>query len=283
MLSILIISFRRKDALLRTLGQLDQQGWFDKGEVIVADNASCDGTPRAVAERFPRARLMLLPSNLGVEAYNRAAELAAGDTLLVLDDDAYPDDGAVEAALEALANDPAVAAVALSPVHPGTREREWAFAGHATDRFPLMGCGNVVRASAWREAGGYDPRFFLYRNDVDLALTLLARGHKVVFDPDRIVWHDSPAVSRKSERWLDLATRNWIWLCRRHGRGFSRLAALVLGTAWAVRHAGLSLSRFGKVVRGFLEGWRSPPRPMVTDGSSLRRLLRLRLGRPPHT
>src|SRR5690606_34605702 len=86
------------------------------------------------------------------------------------------------------------------------------------DDWPVMGCGNLVRRSAWQAVGGYEESFFLYRNDVDLALKLLAAGGKgggVWFDPTWVVWHDSPAAApnrRKSLRWFELATRNWIWL-----------------------------------------------------------------------
>src|SRR5262249_44425241 len=151
-------------------------------------------------------------------------------------------------------------AVALLPKHPTTGREEWAGLGEGgRARFVRMGCGNLVRAEAWRKVEGYESGFFLYRNDTDLALKLLAAGYDVWFDPAWIVWPDSPAASRKSERWLRLATRNWGWLARRHGRGFSKWFGMLAGFAWASRQAGLSAKRQLAVLHGLLDSLHTPP------------------------
>lgn len=277
MLSAIVVSHNRRDALERTLRELAALGLFDTGEVIVADNASADGSPAMVRADFPRATLMELTDNLGVEAYNRAAAAAQGDTLLILDDDSWPDGASLRAAVAALHASPTLGAVALLPVHPSTRRAEWRHDAEP-DAFPLMGCGNLVRADAWRDLRGYEPTFFLYRNDTDLALRLLAGGRGVAFNPDWIVWHDSPAARRKSERWLRLATRNWLWLCRRHGEGLTALAGMALGVLAALRHAGPSFRRARCVLGGVHLGITQEPAPTGTPRTGLARLLAFRLG-----
>ncbi len=277
MLSAIVVSHNRRDALARTLRELAALGLFDTGEVIVADNASADGSPAMVRAEFPRAALLELSENVGVEAYNLAAAASRGGTLLILDDDSWPDGPSLRAAQQALAAHPTLGAVALLPVHPATHHAEWRH-GPEPQAFPLLGCGNLIRADVWRALGGYEPSFFLYRNDTDLALRILAAGRGVAFDPAWIVWHDSPAARCKSERWLRLATRNWLWLCRRHGDGLTALAGMALGVLAALRHAGPSFRRARCVLGGVRLGLTQEPAPTGTPRTGLARLLAFRLG-----
>lgn len=279
MLSAVIVTFRRPDALARTLRELQREPLI--AEVVVVDNASCDSTLAMLTRDFPRVRVISLDANLGVEAFNRGAAASRGDTLLILDDDAWPAPSALTQAMALLDRDPGVHAVALLPVHPQTRKSEWPFAIRATGGWPVMGCGNLVRRDAWERAGGYEAAFFLYRNDVDLALKLLGLGMEVRFDPAWAVYHDSPAAARKSERWLRLATRNWVWLARRHGRGLWKWFGVAAGVGSAVRHAGLSRTRLTTVFDGLWEGM-TQTIPKITSehsGTAYRNFLRQRARR----
>lgn len=283
-LSVIILSHNRWSTLARTLATLEADPALAGAEVIVVDNASDDGTPARLRERFPRVRIIALQENKGAGAFNDGAAAALGEALLILDDDAAPAEGVLERALDLLSRRPDLGAVALHPRHPETRRSEWPFGeGRAPcDDWPVMGCGNLIRRDAWRRAGGYEPGFFLYRNDADLAMTLLEAGWGVHFDPSLVVWHDSPAAAAKSLRWFEMATRNWVWLCRRHGRGLSALLVIVLG--WLHTHwlAGREIRAHLATLRGIWRGvMKRPPRlpPGVRDdGMPLRRLLRLRLG-----
>lgn len=286
MLSVVVLSFNRKDALARTLRELETLlhvagGGAGGGEIIVVDNASTDGTPAAIRAQFPRVKLIALTENVGVAGFNRGAEKARGDTLLILDDDAWPTASAVRGATALLARDEDIGAVSLLPRHPASGKAEWPHATTAQDRWPFMGCGLVVRAEAWKRVRGYEESFFLYRNDTDLSLKLLAAGYDVRFEPAWVVWHDSVAADRKPLRWLRIATRNWAWMTRRHGRGVWALAGLFVGFSWALRLAGFHPTRLAAVARGMIDGLFSttPPLPpgVNPDGSAFERLIKLRL------
>jgi GT2 family glycosyltransferase len=283
--SVVILSYNRWDKLRATLEHLRGDLALAGAQIIVADNASSDGTPERVLQQFPTVELLALPENRGVAAFNEAVRRTTGEAVLILDDDAWPAVGAVEAALDVLARRADIGAVALHPRHPGTQQSEWPFASvvqQPEERWPVMGCGNLVRREAWERVGGYEEAFFLYRNDTDLALKLLAAAYGVYFDPALMVWHDSPAASRKSLRWFELATRNWIWVCRRHGRGVHRALGIVSGWVWAHRLAGGSFRSHLSVVRGAIAGCvrAAPPMPEGVRGRHhLRDLLRVRFGR----
>ncbi len=280
--STVILSHNRREVLERTLERIrGVGGGAGPGEVIVVDNASTDGTPERL-EGAPGVTLLPLTENTGVAGYNVGVERATGDYVLILDDDSWPDEGAVERAARLLDRRPDLAAVALNPRHPATDAAEWPFAESMgpRDDWPIMGCGNLVRRDAWRRVGGYEPAFFLYRNDTDLALKLLGAGLKVHFDPRLVVRHDSPAARRKPLRWFRLATRNWVWLCRRHGRGVTRVTAILGGWLWAHRLAGVDPRAHWSTIRGLVAGLfhRAPrlPESVTPTGRDLGRALRIR-------
>lgn len=54
----------------------------------------------------------------------------------------------------------------------------------------VNGCAVLVRRQAWDEVGGFDDRFFMYWEDVDLSLRLLARGWHLGVDPGALAVHD---------------------------------------------------------------------------------------------
>jgi GT2 family glycosyltransferase len=281
-LSVVIATYRRKGALRSTLRALlgrDGPPILPAGsEVLVADNASGDGTLDMLAAEFPEVRTLALADNHGVEGFNRAAAQARGEHLLILDDDAVPGREALVAAMDVLARDESIGAIALLPVNARTGRSEWPFARVAHARFPFMGCANLVRADAWRRLGGYDAAFFLYRNDVDLAMRLLENGLDVRFVPEWTARHDSPDGA-KSDRWLRLGTRNFVWLARRHGRGVWKWLGLGAGIASCLRHAGWSVARVREVLRGVRDGFREPPPPCEphSSGAAWRRMVRMRL------
>lgn len=283
MLSIIVLSFNRRDVLRRTLERLRPitANIAGGGEIVVVDNASADGSADVVEAEFSGVRLLRLKKNVGVAAFNRAAEIARGEFLLILDDDAWPDADSLQAALAHLQQNDVRAAVALLPVHPDTGAVEWPFLDRPHTLWPFMGCGNLVRASAWQAVGGYEESFFLYRNDADLALKLLEVGYACDASPGWIVWHDSPQAARKSERWLELATQNWVLLARRHARGWRLPLAIVLGWVSSCRHAGANFGRLRLVTRGWLAGLGSPvgalPHASRRDGSHFAALLRFQL------
>ncbi len=281
-LSVVVLSYNRREALAKTLEKLREENATRDAEVIVVDNGSTDGSPAMVRERFTHAKLIELESNIAIAGFNRGVEAASGDVVLVLDDDSWPERGVVARAMELLGARPDLGAVTLLPVHPETRMPEWRFAGvieGARGDWPTMGCANLVRRADWLAAGGYDESFFLYRNDTDLALKLLSLGRGVWFDPSWIAWHESPAAATKSARWFRMATRNWMWMCRRHGRGAAGLCAMLAGWLWSHRLAGDSLSAHVAALRGAMAGVCSSL-PMSPEGTresaaGLRRLLDL--------
>jgi N-acetylglucosaminyl-diphospho-decaprenol L-rhamnosyltransferase len=283
--SAVILSYNRRDALAKTLREVFAQRWAQRGEVIVVDNASTDGSADMVRAQFPAAKLIELPENRAIAGFNAGASAARAEFVLILDDDSYPQESAIEAALAHARSEPGCGGVMLHRRHPATGRAEWPFDQPGIigvqHRWPDMGCVNLVRRQAWEKVGGYEEGFFLYRNDTDLALKLLGAGYDVVFNPAWQAWHDSIVATHKTDRWLYLSTRNWVWMSRRHGRRGVGLAASALGWLHAHRLAGTRASGHAAVLRGVWQGVRTAP-PRLPDtvrpsGKDLWRLVRLKM------
>lgn len=208
----------------RTRGALAERGL--SSEVIVIDNASADDSLAVARELLPSARTLGLPHNVGYgAAVNRGAELARGEWLLVSNADLFVGRDGLAALPEVLARQPGDVAL----VGPGLLGSDGRLALSA-GRFPSMatlltgllrpcarrkylgeqqhrqgtvdwvtGACFLARADAFGAVGGFDPGFFLYYEDVDLARRLQAGGHRTVHEPELQVVHVRPHHGRPPE------------------------------------------------------------------------------------
>ena len=219
MISVVIVSHNGRQHLRHGLEILHAQAetW---DEILVADNASHDGTPAMVARDFPHVRLLELGENLGFgAANNRAAALARGEFLLLLNSDAWPAPGALELLRQRLEAAPRLALVAPQLYYPDGRPQftwvpETGVIGEAAQMLrnrhesaawnhrlvpallrPILGPGwytaacVLVRKSAFDEIGGFDERFFLYFEDVDLCRRLRLAGWRLALESEARAFH----------------------------------------------------------------------------------------------
>lgn len=302
-LSVVVLSRNRAEQLLWTVSELGvilgidvataidededkRLGRVRDHEIVVVLNAPDDNSAELLAERCPGVRTVHLDTNTGVDGFNHGAREARGEYVLILDDDAWPDVVGLEQALALLDRDPEVAAVALHPVHPDSKQSEWRFArtgGTTVRNWPVMGSGNLVRRRDWLAVGGYEARFKVYRNDMDLALKLLTIRRQVAFNARWIVWHNSPAAKRKGLGWHRIATRNWIWSARRHAGLLGGMNGILKGWLWAHKTAGFGPVRQLWTIVGAAQGMLRPPpalpRHIRPRGEHWRSLVEIKSGK----
>src|SRR5215208_3231273 len=117
---IVILTRNRRERVLSTLDRL--AALPEQPQVVVVDNESQDGTPRAVATRHPQVRVLEMESNVG--ASGRNAGVRALDTELVAlnDDDSWWAPGALSRAERVFAARPSLGLLqARILVGPGER------------------------------------------------------------------------------------------------------------------------------------------------------------------
>jgi len=226
------------------------------GEVIVVDNASSDGSRELVRERFPRARLVELGENRGpCPARNRGLAEARTGWVLLLDNDAVLAPEALERLSAAAAANPDSALIQPRSVHAAEPDRvHYDGAGfHYVGLFSLRNAGVRVaqaegsgvvevdgavsvallaRREAVLEAGGFDGRYFILFEDLDLSYRLRVAGLRILSVEDAIVFHrgGTPGISFRQggyparRAWLHSRNR-WIFLLKNY-RASTLLAAL---------------------------------------------------------
>jgi N-acetylglucosaminyl-diphospho-decaprenol L-rhamnosyltransferase len=97
---------------------------------------------------------------------------------------------------------------------------------YVLDRLPvepdwLAGMFMLFRAATFREASGFDERYFLYYEDVDLCMRLRTAGYRVVWEPGVPVVHDARRTSRRNLRyfsWHMLSFLRYLLVSRRRAR-----------------------------------------------------------------
>lgn len=161
-------------------------------QIIVYDDGSEDGTPAHVLERHPDVQLIASERSRGpCYGRNRALErLAAGVELVIfLDDDAhFVDLNAIDVATERFTKEPELAALSFRLLNnEGGPCAPWLDRPFYAATF-LAGA-SVFRPGPIREAGGFREPFVIYAEEDDLAVRIIAKGHRLAYSPDVAVWH----------------------------------------------------------------------------------------------
>ncbi|WP_066721743.1 glycosyltransferase family 2 protein [Sphingomonas pituitosa] len=281
MLSILLVCWNQSAATRACLARLCGAPPAAPHEIVVVDNGSADDTAAMILREFPTVRLVEAGANLGFAGgANLAARHARGDTLLFLNNDTLPLDGAIDALLafaearpgaglwggrtvredgrvnptESLAAPSFWGSVCVGLGLSGSFPRSRllnpeGYGGWARDSVrevgALSGCFLMIRAPFFAALGGFDARYFLYGEDVDLNLRARALGARPCFTPAATIQHSGGASSRPEDMMTYLLSAK-VELVRRHlGPVRGRLAAQVyLFGAWLRAHAFAVLGRW---------------------------------------
>jgi GT2 family glycosyltransferase len=256
---------------------------LDGVETICVDNGSDDGSPDAVAARFPDVDLIRTGVNLGFSGGNnvgiRRALARGADWVLLLNNDAVAGPG-LPAALAAAADarpDAGVLACKVFFADPpdvlmyaggrvnlrlGYWGRQDGFGQRDDGRFDALrdvdratGAAMAVSRAAIERAGMLDESLFAYAEDTEWCLRIREAGFAVVFVPDAKVWHVGSASTggMRSPTSIYYDTRNMIAVAERHDPRRGAAGAVRRGV---VLGAHLANARDAAGVRAAVKGWR---------------------------
>jgi N-acetylglucosaminyl-diphospho-decaprenol L-rhamnosyltransferase len=211
--SVIVVSYNSEPYLDRSLGAVASSGH----ELVVVDNASTDGSVALVRSRFPGARLVELDRNVGFgAACNEGMRRAAGSYFLLLNPDAWPVGEGVATLVRFAKGRPRLGAAGPRLRSPDGRPQQSAY-GYPTalwlgspavtshprrrprevPRRPyfLVGTALLLRRQAVEEVGGFDERFFMFNEEIDLCWRLHHAGWQVELCPDATFEHVGGASS----------------------------------------------------------------------------------------
>ena len=222
--SVVIISFNTRDLLRDSIASCMSECAELQAEIFVVDNGSTDGSVEMVATEFPKVILLKSESNLGFGvANNLALREARGRYFVLLNSDAFFTPGSLNLAISHMDETPAcglggallkgrggswqpsakvfhnvfddaLVLTGLADKFPRSRlfgrmSRTWADESKPAKVDWVPGAFAILRPSVLREVGLFDPRFFLYYEEVDLCRRIWAAGSEVWYWPDIAITH----------------------------------------------------------------------------------------------
>jgi GT2 family glycosyltransferase len=211
LISVIVLNYNGARWLERCLNSLRAQTIFDQIEVVVADNASCDGSDalgKRIIESWPTGVFLQHGKNLGYcEGNNRAAEAAHGQYLLFLNNDTWLEPRCLEQLMAEVNRSSAGAAAPLAlNYEDDTFQSLGAFgfdvfglastrAEAAQTREVLMpeGCAYLIRRDLFHELGCFDNEFFMFSDELDLSWRVWISGQKAVGVPSARLHHRGAA------------------------------------------------------------------------------------------
>lgn len=256
-------------------------------EVIVADNASWDDSVPWLIQNHPDVRVIVHNENLLYAGGNDAAlKEASGELVCFLNNDVEVAEDWLDP-LAACFEDPRVGAVqpkvlqldardhfeyagaaggfldrAGFPFARGriidTFERDTGQYDQATDIFWASGAAFLVRRAAYEKAGGFDRRFGMHMEEIDLCWRLWRSGYRVRVEPRSAVYHEGGgSLPQKDPRKLYFNIRNSLWMLRKHlaDRDFRKALRERRITDLAAATRALLLGRTDEA-RSIRKGWK---------------------------
>jgi N-acetylglucosaminyl-diphospho-decaprenol L-rhamnosyltransferase len=177
----------------------------------------------------------------------------------------YPQLGAVQPKLLLTGSDPVLVnsvGVELGPDGAGRDvgygELDDERTAEARDIDIFTGGAVLLRREFVEDLGGFDERYFLYYEDVDLALRGAERGWRYRCEPLSVVWHaPGTSTSLVGKRVAELRERNRLWTAVRFGSPRTIRGALWLSARRLIRPP------YGVHARGLGRGLAAVPRLVV--------------------
>ena len=216
--AVVILNWNTRNFLDKFLPKVNET-LNDDSELIVADNASKDGSVQYLKLYHPNTKLIQLNKNHGYAGgYNNALKQIDAKYYVLLNSDVEVTPGWLEPVIAVMDSDTTIAACQPKILaHKDKISFEYAgAAGGFIDKYGYPFCrGRIfheiekdhqqydtslevfwasgacmfVRADAFHEAGGFDADFFAHMEEIDLCWRLKRMGKKIVYVPESKVYH----------------------------------------------------------------------------------------------
>ena len=267
--SVILVNYNTAHLLERCLGDLRRASVGLRVQTLIVDNASKDDSVAVIRERFPDCELIVNQVNVGFgRANNQALPRCTGRYVLLLNTDAFVSPDTLSRTLAAMEADRACGVLGVlltdsdGSVQPSCRyfPTPWnSFLVHTglARWFPrarliddprwdpsrpahcdwVPGCYYLIRREVLAQVGLFDPRYFLYMEEVDHCRAVRDAGWTVRYLPDTRVIHlggesakSDGQLSSSGRQLSRLLVESELLYYRKHGGAPLAAGALAMST-----------------------------------------------------
>ena len=231
--SFIVVNWNGEKTIAECLDSLLIQT-YQNNEIIFVDNHSSDSSPELVKDKYDIDKFLVLDRNYGyAEANNIGFQHIKGEYIALVNNDAVLDKSWLEKAMNVFSNDAfknvGSAATKIIDYHQrnaiDTAGVEylgfgagWDYKGLSADSAEVNQRKEVFGACATAalykkeiidKIGLFDPRYFIYFEDTELAFRLRLFGYKCIYEPEAVCYHHGGVKKDKESRlYLDFGRRN---------------------------------------------------------------------------
>lgn len=231
--SIIIVNYNVKYFLEHCLYSVQQAVKSLSAEIFVVDNASSDGSMEYLLDKFPQINFIDNPQNLGfAKANNQALHEAKGEYILFLNPDTILPEDCLEQCIGLFELNPQIGACGVKMIDGSGQflpESKRAFPSFQTSFYKLSGLSQLfpqskrfakyhlghlpqeqnneidvlsgaflmVKKEVLDKTGGFDERFFMYGEDIDLSYRILLEGYKNFYFAETSIIHFKGESTKK--------------------------------------------------------------------------------------
>ena len=209
--SIIIVNYNGKELLQKCLDSLLKVN-YDNFEIILVDNNSTDGSVEFITKNYPSLIIIKLDSNKGfAEPNNVAAKISKGKYLLFLNNDTVVTPNFISEMVKVMETDKKIAVCQSLLLKPdGSVDSSGDFIDHLgvvynskteideiREVSSARGASMLVRSDIFEKLDGFDQKFFVTFEDVDLCWRSWILGYRVLIIPTSIVYHEGGITIKK--------------------------------------------------------------------------------------
>ncbi len=209
--SIIIVNYNGKELLQKCLDSLLKVN-YDNFEIILVDNNSTDGSVEFITKNYPSLIIIKLDSNKGfAEPNNVAAKISKGKYLLFLNNDTVVTPNFISEMVKVMETDKKIAICQSLLLKPdGSVDSSGDFIDHLgvvynsktkideiREVSSARGASMLVRSDIFDKLDGFDQKFFVTFEDVDLCWRSWILGYRVLIIPTSIVYHEGGITIKK--------------------------------------------------------------------------------------
>ncbi len=232
-LSIIIVNYNVKYFLEHCLNSVQKATRRLEAEIIVVDNASSDGSMEYLLDKFPEIEFIDNPKNIGfARANNQALGRACGKYILFLNPDTILPEDCLDVCINLMESKAEIGACGIKMIDgsgqflpeskrgfPSVQTSFYKLSGLSrlfphSERFAKYHLGNlnpeqnseidvlsgaffIARRHVLKKTGGFDERFFMYGEDIDLSYRIQLEGYKIFYLAETCIVHFKGESTRK--------------------------------------------------------------------------------------